>query len=189
MTTAVKTTPPLGKVLVTGGCGFLGSHIVELLLKRYSSSTSSTSVHVLDLHVSRNTYSGVQYHACDITSPEAVRSILGTVKPDVVIHTASPVFTSGTKKSLEIMKKVNVDGTLNLIEKCKEIGGVRALVYTSSAGVVSDQRTDLINADERWLVIRGEIQREYYSETKVCRQSFKSAVRPFGLQGMQMAQS
>lgn len=64
-------------------------------------------------------------------------------------------------------KKVNVDGTQCVIEACQKTG-VKALVYTSSASVISDNATDLINADERWPVIPPKAQTEYYSQTKVC---------------------
>ena len=65
------------------------------------------------------------------------------------------------------MYAVNVGGTKNLIEESKKIG-VKAFVYTSSPSVVSDAQTDLVNADERYTVIRGKLQGEYYSDTKVC---------------------
>ena len=167
------TTPStLGTVLITGGCGFLGSHIVRLLLERSSASTinsktystTASAIHVLDLRIT-NQISGVRYHTGDLTSPSSVAAVLNAVNPDIVIHTASPVWTSGTAKSLDIMRRVNVDGTRILIDVCRA-ARVKALVHTSSASVISDTRTDLINADERWLVVRGRMQHEYYSETK-----------------------
>lgn len=62
--------------------------------------------------------------------------------------------------------QVNVEGTRTLIEQAGEIGCVKAFVFTSSASVVHDTVSDLINADERWPVLRAPMQREYYSETK-----------------------
>jgi sterol-4alpha-carboxylate 3-dehydrogenase (decarboxylating) len=52
------------------------------------------------------------------------------------------------------------------VEACKQTG-VKALVYTSSASVISDSATDLINADERWPIIPPQAQAEYYAQTKV----------------------
>ncbi len=84
----------------------------------------------------------------------------------MVIHTASPAPQAASATSDALFKKVNVDGTQCVIETCRKTG-VKALVYTSSASVVSDNKSDLINVDERWPVIRGKDQTEYYSETKV----------------------
>lgn len=63
--------------------------------------------------------------------------------------------------------KVNVEGTKCVIEACEKTG-VKALVYTSSASVVSDNESDLINVDERWPVVPPKFQTEYYAQTKVC---------------------
>ncbi|KAI9720721.1 MAG: erg26, C-3 sterol dehydrogenase [Chrysothrix sp. TS-e1954] len=158
-----KPFSPLGRVLVTGGCGFLGSHIVEHIISHYD--LRHTSVSVLDLRTSVNRFEGPAYYDADLTSSTSVTSILQKVQPDVVIHTASPVFGSGGKKAKEGMWKVNVEGTRNLVEASREVG-CKAFVYTSSASVISDCRTDLINADERWSTVRGAAQGEYYTETK-----------------------
>jgi sterol-4alpha-carboxylate 3-dehydrogenase (decarboxylating) len=122
---------------------------------------------VVDLRTTRNRLEGggVSYFDCDITSPEALNGVFAQVKPDVVIHTASPPLLQTS-----LMKKVNVDGTKAIIEACQRFG-VRALVYTSSASIISDNKNDLVNADEQWPIITGKLQTEYYSQTKV-RASF-----------------
>ena len=66
----------------------------------------------------------------------------------------------------DLYYKVNVEGTKCVIEACQKTG-VKALVYTSSASVISDTINDLVNADERWPVIPAKAQTEYYSTTKV----------------------
>jgi sterol-4alpha-carboxylate 3-dehydrogenase (decarboxylating) len=53
------------------------------------------------------------------------------------------------------------------VECAAGIREVKAFVYTSSASVVHDTVSDLVNADERWPCVRGKLQKEYYSETKV----------------------
>lgn len=157
---------PLGKTLVIGGCGFLGHHIVNLIHSSYEAQIS-----VIDLRTTNNRRpdsDGVQYFDGDITSLSSLIPLFEKIRPDVVIHTASPTLAGGSK---EMYKKVNVDGTKCVIEACQKTG-VKALVYTSSASVISDNASDLINADERWPVIRGKMQTEYYSETKVRKSSF-----------------
>lgn len=158
---STKPKAPLGRVLVIGGCGFLGHHIVSLLHDRYNCTIS-----VLDLRTTRNRHDSkdITYHDGDITSLESLLSVFNSIKPDVVIHTASPVAITGTN---ELFYKVNVNGTRCVVEACQKTG-VKALVFTSSASVISDQTTDLVNADERWPIIPEKLQREYYSWTKVC---------------------
>lgn len=152
----------LGHVVVVGGCGFLGHHIVNLLVERYPESRVS----VLDLRTTknRNPSPNASYHDADITNEESLKALFEKLKPDVVIHTASPV-AHGIPK--EVMYKVNVDGTRNLLRAAQE-SGVKAFVYTSSASVIFDNMTELVNADETYPVIAGDDQPSYYTSTKVC---------------------
>jgi sterol-4alpha-carboxylate 3-dehydrogenase (decarboxylating) len=152
----------LGNVLVIGGNGFLGHHIVNQAL----SSWNSTSVSSVDLRCTRNVNEKASYHECDITDVAKLTEVLQKIKPDVVIHTASPIASGEGKTAHDLFRKVNVEGTKAVIEACRQTG-VKALVYTSSASVISDNENDLINADESYPVIRGAQQKEYYSETKV----------------------
>ncbi|KAF2013119.1 C-3 sterol dehydrogenase/C-4 decarboxylase family protein [Aaosphaeria arxii CBS 175.79] len=156
---ALPEVPSLGKVLVIGGCGFLGSHIVSLIVKRHPQS----QIAVLDLrtNLNRNASPIVSYHDCDITNLDAVQSVFATVKPDVVIHTASPHFNAKS----EIHNKVNVEGTKILLKAAQD-SKVKAFVYTSSASVVLDPTRELVNADETWPLVMGDRQPEYYTTTK-----------------------
>lgn len=190
-----RPTMTLGSVLVVGGCGFLGWHIVDQLLNFPSETDPSAAlpkitddarfklpllgdryprcvakVSVVDLRTTNNRLPGAQYYDGDITSVDSMMEVFRRVKPDIVIHTASPSMLEGNKP---LLRKVNVDGTKTLLEvaggehgnwggKCK------AFVYTSSSSVVHDTQSNLVNVDEEWPYVRGEQQLEYYSETKVC---------------------
>lgn len=169
-----QTKKSLGNVLIIGGCGFLGSHIVTLLLESYTCAVS-----VLDLTTTRNRHAGATYYDGDITSLDSLMSVLAKAKPNVVIHTASPNLMGASK---ELYYKVNVEGTKCVIEACQK-SGIKALVYTSSASVISDNASDLINADERWPVIPAVSQTEYYSQTKVCSLS-ESIQLPFAFRAV-----
>jgi nucleoside-diphosphate-sugar epimerase len=195
---ASPRTIELGSVLVVGACGFLGSHVVDHLLNFPSEASisekstskgggkvdpfsypqlsgrypiyTSTKVSALDLRTTHNRLPGAEYYAADIMSIDALLDVFKAVKPDVVIDTVSPPMVEGNR---EQFYRVNVDGTRNLLEVAGGLKGdwggtCKAFVYTSSASVVHDSHSDLINADERWPLITGKLQREYYSETKVC---------------------
>lgn len=163
-----QTKKNLGNVVVVGGCGFLGHHIVNLLCDSYTCSVS-----VLDLRTTRNRRNGVEYFDGDITNLDGINKIFSKVKPDVVIHTASPEGNASVPNS--VFYKVNVEGTKCIIQAC-QTAGVKALVYTSSASVISDNVSDLINADERWPVLRAPSQTDYYSETKVLSSTLSSYI-------------
>jgi sterol-4alpha-carboxylate 3-dehydrogenase (decarboxylating) len=152
----------LGHVVVIGGCGFLGHHIVKLLLSRHP----KTKISILDLRITSNQIPNPQtsYHICDITDVGSLQPLFKKLKPDVVIHTASPTAFLGR----EILYKINVEGTKNLLKVSQETG-VKAFVYTSSASVIMGEMTALVNVDERWPVMVGESQPEYYSHTKVVK--------------------
>jgi sterol-4alpha-carboxylate 3-dehydrogenase (decarboxylating) len=136
----------LGTVVVVGGCGFLGSHIVLDLRTNSNRHTSST----------------VSYHDGDITDLAAMQEFFARIKPDAVIHTASPHFNLPPA----IHDKVNVQGTKNLL-KASQDAGVKAFVYTSSASVIFGGTTELVNANEEWPLVTGDAQPEYYTTTKV----------------------
>jgi sterol-4alpha-carboxylate 3-dehydrogenase (decarboxylating) len=184
----------LGNVLVVGGCGFLGWHIVDHLLNFPSETDPSSAlpkpqgdarfeyptlgsrypqykatVSVVDLRTTHNRLPGATYYDGDITSVESMMKVFNAVKPDLVIHTATPSVLDGNKK---LLHKVNVEGTRTLLEVAGgehgDWGGkCKAFVYTSSSSVVHDTQSDLKNVNEEWPLIRGRLQKEYYSETKV----------------------
>jgi sterol-4alpha-carboxylate 3-dehydrogenase (decarboxylating) len=159
--TAEKSRGELGRVVVIGGNGFLGHHIVNQALDSWTTSFVAS----IDLRCEKNRNPAASYRECDITDTEKLLSAIEDFKPDVVIHTASPVASDHTVNN-DLFTKVNVDGTASVIEACQK-AGVKALVFTSSASVVSDgSGTNLYNADERFPVIRGDQQNEFYSETK-----------------------
>ncbi|PNW77565.1 hypothetical protein CHLRE_10g442200v5 [Chlamydomonas reinhardtii] len=119
------------RILVTGGCGFLGSHIVRQLKDRVGNKASLV---VLDAAVHDKfgpLVPGVTYIKGDITTYTHVHSALANC--DCVVHTAALVGDSTTPRST--FARVNEQGTKNIVEAALE-RDVRNMVYTSSASVV-----------------------------------------------------
>jgi hypothetical protein len=140
------------RVLVTGGCGFLGTAIVSALL-----STKRYAITVIDVNppsLGSNTFTNsVRYVRCNIMDPSSLFSVFSEARPAVVIHTVG-VFPLGTKRYSMRGKgavfKINVEGTRNVVDASRDCGA-RAFVYTSSVTVVLDDLDrDFRNVDERW---------------------------------------
>lgn len=126
---------PQGLVyVVTGGCGFLGSHLVQLLLEQ---EPELKELRVFDLNIDPQVIppghgSRVRLLRGDVGDAGAVgRALAGA---DVVLHSAALVDVWG-QASAEAIARVNVQGTRNVIAGCRA-RGVRCLIYTSSMEVV-----------------------------------------------------
>ena len=115
--------PHFGIVLVTGGCGFVGFHIVRAL----QATNRCSAIHVLSRNPTRNLLPDVSYHAGDLDSPDVVVALLAQVRPTVIFHAASPLHTAPHS----MLHAINVAGTRNLLEIARQYS-VRAFVYTSS---------------------------------------------------------
>lgn len=152
----------LKSVLLVGGSGFLGLHLIEQFYKH----CPNTEIHVFDarpLPEKLTSYftvdiSKIQCHQGDITSAKDIADAIKASKCDVIVHSASPMH--GNLE--EIYHKVNVEGTLNLIQVAKEMK-VKALVYTSSAGVIFNGG-DIVNANETWPYPK--VHMDGYNKTK-----------------------
>lgn len=154
------TLPSLSPVLITGGCGFIGRHLVQHLLD----ADPSGQIHVLDIDISRNRFPLVTYHKCDISSSEAVDNAIQEARPRTIFHIACP---DSMVILPELFEKVNVGGTRNILSSAAKLGTVHALVFTSTSSVIHDNVTDLIDADETLPVLRPPVQKRVYTLTKV----------------------
>lgn len=120
------------KALITGGGGFLGSRIAQLLLEQGHEVTV----------VARNLYpelekAGARSVGCDLRDAERVMEVIRGY--DVVHHVAAK---AGYWGPLEEYRSINVDGTRNVLNACVR-NGVGRLVYTSTPSVIGyDQEVE-----------------------------------------------
>lgn len=148
-------------VLILGGCGGLGHHIIKQLLE----TKKASDVTAFDINIDVNRVEGAKYIKGSIASEEDVRSVLKTVQPKVIIHTVSPTLM-GQKNTQEVFEKVNVGGTKILLDSIAEVDFVKALIYTSSSSVIHNNITNLVEATEEGRLFYWPEQTEYYSHTK-----------------------
>jgi len=129
------------RILVTGGAGFIGSHLAERLV----SSGHCVSI-VDDLNdfyspeVKRANLNAVgaagpvEFHWCDIRNVDAMDRIVGSFQPEAIFHLAA---RAGVRPSLEqplLYEETNVKGTLILLEAARR-NGVKKFVFASSSSV------------------------------------------------------
>ena len=124
------------KVLVTGGAGFIGKHLVRSLLEKgyrvaifdnFSNSTKDSIFSLVDM--------GVKVIKGDITNP---LEILNAVKDyDVIIHLAAKISVSKSISNPSETFRVNVDGTRNVLTACQK-NHVKKLIVASSAAVYGE---------------------------------------------------
>ncbi|KAF1993445.1 putative 3-beta hydroxysteroid dehydrogenase/isomerase family protein [Amniculicola lignicola CBS 123094] len=149
----------LGTVLVVGGCGLLGHHIVKKAIE----SEESSRVAVLDIFTHTNRIEGVDYVTGSITSRDDVEKVLRAYAPTVVFHTVSP---DPLAENRERFYNVNVKGIEILLQCIMKAPSVRALIYTSSSSVVHNSYTDLVKVTEEIALFFEPDQKVYYSHTK-----------------------
>jgi UDP-glucose 4-epimerase len=119
------------KILVTGGAGFIGSHIVDALLAR------GDRVTVLDdLSTGRreNLAPGAELHEMDIRSPEAARLVEDSAF-EVIVHHAAQMDVRRSTADPRFDAEVNILGTLNLLQAAAR-SGVRQIVFASTGGAI-----------------------------------------------------
>lgn len=124
------------RVLVTGGAGFIGSHIVDALL------AGGFRVCVLDnLSTGKleNLNPGVNFYHGDLRDKELLREIMERERPGVVIHQAAQASVPRSIKDPGCDAGVNVLGSINLLEACRQYG-VRKVIYASSAAVYGNPK-------------------------------------------------
>ena len=144
-------------VLVVGGCGFLGHHMVMQLQE------AGANVAVIDLDIDRNVQAQTTYRKVNITSKAACMAAIEELKPEVIFHTVAPL-AHDTSEALH--SKVTIGGTINLLESAQAVGCVRAFIYTSSASVTDDNIHDSSDVDETWPVLKKPAQTDNYSHAK-----------------------
>lgn len=127
------------RVIVTGGAGFIGAHLVEGLIDL------GIEVHVLDnLSTGRSERVNPEaiLHISDIRSTEA-KEIITRVKPDVLFHLAAQADVQHSVAEPDYDMDVNVHGTLNMLQACYE-AKVNKFIFASTSGVYGDLEKDVL---------------------------------------------
>ena len=118
------------RAIVTGGAGFIGSHLVDALLAR------GDEVHVVDnlsTGSGENLASAAELHELDIRD-EALEQLAGRVRPEVVFHLAAQADVGTSVERPAFDAEVNVVGTVRVLEAAR-VAGAR-VVFASTGGAI-----------------------------------------------------
>lgn len=119
------------KVMVTGGAGFIGSHIVdELINKNYQ-------VAVIDNLITGNRSNlpdNITFYHIDIKEKEHLETIFSKERPDIVIHLAAQTSVGDSVNRPSYDGHNNILATINILDCCKNYK-VKKLIFASSAAV------------------------------------------------------
>ena len=128
------------RILLTGGAGFIGSHLAEALLQRGAKlaivdsfddfySPAWKRLNLTDVRRAGE----FALHECDIRDVQPLRSVFEQARPEIVIHLAA---RAGVRPSIEkprLYESVNVGGTTNLLDLSREFGVARFMFGSSSS--------------------------------------------------------
>ncbi|MCX5772738.1 MAG: GDP-mannose 4,6-dehydratase [Candidatus Hydrogenedentes bacterium] len=129
------------RILITGGAGFIGSHLADRLLARGDSVAALDDFNdYYDPAIKRQNISGAlqnpnyRLYEADICDEPRLRSIFLEVQPDVVVHLAARAGVRPSLKDPNLYHRVNVIGSQHVLDACRGLGP-RHLVFASSSSV------------------------------------------------------
>ena len=126
------------KVLVTGGSGFIGSHVVDKLRDK------GVGVRVFDMIIP--TYrDDVEFCQGSLIDYDAVRMAMMGV--DAVFHLAAVADVNEVVEDPHFAESINVRGTINILEAARKNGEIRRIILGSTTWVYSDTKQELITEE------------------------------------------
>lgn len=121
-----------GNVLVTGGAGFIGSHVVDLFVEE------GYNVAVLDnLHTGKreNLNPAARFYEVDLRDAEQVAQVVATEQPEIISHQAALANVRNSFVDPVGYVQSNIVGTLNLLNAARD-NKVRKIIFASTGGAI-----------------------------------------------------
>ena len=132
----------LKKIIITGGNGFIGSHLAERLISHMNvslvliSNTENANDKLLKEQQLQKSLP-LTFYTADITDGKAILEIFKDERADTCVHLAAKISVADSIKKPKETMKTNVEGTLNVLEACYKTD-VKNFLFASSAAVYGD---------------------------------------------------
>lgn len=128
-------------VLITGGCGYIGSHIATELMKHHErvviiDNLSHSDLTVLD-GLERLTGQAIRFYRYDLNDSEQLNRVMRTEQITDVIHCAALKSIPESFSQPALYYENNVNGTINLVQSMRR-NGISRIVFSSTASVYAD---------------------------------------------------
>ena len=173
------------KIIVTGGAGFVGSHLVELLIKK-------KHFPIIVDNLNSGVYSNIKkfvdskkakFIKCDIRN---FKKVIQLPQVDAIMHLAAIASVVESIDNPIFVNDVNITGTLNILEFCRK-KKIKKLVFTSSAAIYGDYEKNITE-------ISPTIPTTVYGSTKLTGEQYckiysnlfginTTILRPFNIYG------
>ncbi|MBS4027406.1 MAG: NAD-dependent epimerase/dehydratase family protein [Ignavibacteriales bacterium] len=131
------------KILVTGGAGFIASHIVDAYI---NAGHNVSVVDNLSTGFEKNVNPKAKFFKIDIRSEE-LQSVFAEFRPDIVNHHAAQMDVRKSVADPSFDAQINILGGINLLECCKEYD-VKKFIFASTGGAIYGEQ-DYFPADEQ----------------------------------------
>ncbi len=126
------------RVLVTGGAGFIGSHLVETLVLLGADVVAVDNLQAgtwANLETGR---AGVKCLTADVREGGAMQRVVAETRPDTVFHLAANASVPGSVENPRYDYETNAGGTFNVLEACRPHPGIKKIVVVSSGAVYGE---------------------------------------------------
>ncbi len=133
------------KILVTGGAGFIGSHVVDKLIEK---EFEVVVVDNLSTGNRKNLNKKAKFYKADISKP-GIDKIFKKENPEIVFHFAAQINVRESVENPSQDAKVNIIGGLNVLQACKNFG-VKKIIFSSTGGAIYGE-ADVIPTPESYI--------------------------------------
>jgi UDP-glucose 4-epimerase len=131
------------KALVTGGGGFIGSHLVDALLDRGDEvAVVDDFSSGLEANLAGAVERGATVHRADIRDAARMNELFAAERPDVVFHLAAQIDVRVSVADPALDARTNVEGTVNLLSAA-HANGARRFVFASTGGAIYGETDDV----------------------------------------------